>query len=77
MGPSLGFVTDVSFFSVGLCYILWSVLLHHWICIAPLLELIAHFEVVLRQCFSILKVKTSVKLLQSYPTVVKLINLVE
>ena len=26
------------FFSVDLCYILWSVLLHHLICIAPLLE---------------------------------------
>ena len=37
MGPSLGFVTDVFFiFCVELCYILWSVLLHHWSCIAPL-----------------------------------------
>ena len=49
-------------------YILWSVLLHHLICIAPLLELIAPLleliaplleinctiGVVLRQCFSIL-----------------------
>ena len=34
MSPSLGFVTDV-FFSVDLCYILWSVLLYHLICIAP------------------------------------------
>ena len=57
MGPSLGFVTNVFysaqngsesrfrdkcfFFSVDLCYILWSVLLHHLICIAPLAELIA------------------------------------
>ena len=24
------------FFCVELCYILWSVLLHHWICVAPL-----------------------------------------
>ena len=29
------------FFSVDLCYILWSVLLHHLICNAPLLELTA------------------------------------
>ena len=40
MGPSLGFVSNV-FFRVDLCYILWSVLLHHLICIGPLLELIA------------------------------------
>ena len=32
------------FFSVDLCYILWSVLLHHLICIAPLLELIAPLD---------------------------------
>ena len=44
MGPSLSFVTNVFFFSVDLCYILWSVLLHHWICIAPLLELIAPLD---------------------------------
>ena len=44
MGPSLGFVTNAFFFSVDLCYILWSVLLHHLICIAPLLELIAPLE---------------------------------
>ena len=52
MGPSLGFVTDV-FFSVELCYILWSVLLHHGICIAPL-EVNCTVGVVLRHCFSIL-----------------------
>ena len=53
MGPSLGFVTDGFSFSVELCYILWSVLLHHWICIAPL-EINCTFGVVLRHCFSIL-----------------------
>ena len=44
MGPSLGFVTNGFFFSVDLCYILWSVLLHHLICIAPLVEYIALLE---------------------------------
>ena len=32
------------FFSVDLCYILWSVLLHHLMCIVPLLELIGPLE---------------------------------
>ena len=41
MGPSLGFVSNVWFFfggggGVDLCYILWSVLLHHLFCIEPL-----------------------------------------
>ena len=54
MGPSLGFVTDVFFFIVDLCYILWSVLLHHRICNALLLEINCTIGVVLRQCFSIL-----------------------
>ena len=40
-------------FCVELCYILWSVLLHHWICIAPL-EINRTIGVVLRHCFSIL-----------------------
>ena len=53
MGPSLGFVTCF-FFSVDLCYILWSVLLHNSICIVPLLEVNFIIGVVLRQCFSIL-----------------------
>ena len=44
MGPSLGFVTNVLFFSVDLCFILWSVLLHHLICLAPLVELITPSE---------------------------------
>ena len=54
MGPSLGFMTNVFFFSVDLCYILWSVLLHYLICIAPLVEINCTIGVVLRQCFSIL-----------------------
>ena len=33
---------------------LWSVLLHHWICIAPLLEYNCTIGVVLRHYFSIL-----------------------
>ena len=41
MGPSLGFVTNV-FFSVDLCYMVC--LLHHLICNAPLLSLIAPLE---------------------------------
>ena len=53
MGPSLGFVTNV-FFRVDLCYILWSVLLHHRISSAPLLEINCTIGVVFRQCFSIL-----------------------
>ena len=70
MGLSLGFVTNVFysaqnrsesrfrvkcfFFRVDLCYILWSVLLHHLICIVPLLEINCPIGLVLRQCFSIL-----------------------
>ena len=42
------------FFSDDLCYILWSVLLHHLMCIVPLLEINWPIGVVLRQCFSIL-----------------------
>ena len=42
------------FFRVDLCYLLWSVLLHHLICIAPLLEINCTIGLVLRQCFSIL-----------------------
>ena len=42
------------FFRVDLCYLLWSVLLHHLICMAPLLELNCTIGLVLRQCFSIL-----------------------
>ena len=53
IGPSLGFVTDVFFLCVELCYILRSVLLHHWICNSPL-ELNCIIGVVLRHCFSIL-----------------------
>ena len=53
MGPSLGFVTDVFFVCVELCYILWSVLLHYWICNAPLWEFNCTIGVVLRHCFSI------------------------
>ena len=53
MGPSPGFVTDV-FFSVEQCYILWSVLLHHWFCITPLLEYNCTIGVVFRHYFSIL-----------------------
>ena len=34
----------LGFFSVDLCYILWSVLLYHLICILPLVELIAPLE---------------------------------
>ena len=51
MGPSVGLVTDV-FFCVELCYTLWSVLLHHWICVGPL-EINCTIGVVLRHCFSI------------------------
>ena len=40
-------------FCVELCHILWSVLLHHWICIAPL-EINCTIGVVLCHCFSIL-----------------------
>ena len=40
-------------FCVELCYILWSVLLHHWVCIAPL-EINCTIGVVLRHCFLIL-----------------------
>ena len=59
MSPSLGFVTDV-FFSVDLCYILWSVLLHHLICIVPLLErLIAPLEL---YCASVSQYYLSFKL---------------
>ena len=54
MGPSLGFVTNVCFFSVDLCYIIWSVLLHHLIYVAPLVELNCKVGVVLCPCFSIL-----------------------
>ena len=70
MGPSLGFVTNVFysaqngsesrfrvkcfFFRVDLCYILWSVLLHHLNCISPLLDINCTIRCVLRQCFSIL-----------------------
>ena len=50
---SLGFVSNV-FFRVDLCYILWSVLLHHLICNAPLLEINCTIGFLLRQCFSIL-----------------------
>ena len=39
MGPSLGSMSNVWFFWVDLCYILWSVLMHHLICISPLLEI--------------------------------------
>ena len=42
------------FFRVDLCYILWSVLLHHLICNAPLLEINCKIGFLLRQCFSIL-----------------------
>ena len=45
---------DSCFFSVEQCYILWSVLLHHWFCIAPLLEYKCTIGVVLRHYFSIL-----------------------
>ena len=44
MGPSLGFVTNVFFLVFNLCYILRSVLLHHLICIEPLVELITPLE---------------------------------
>ena len=54
MGPSLGFVSNVFFSRVNLCYILWSVLLHHLICNAPLLEINCTIGFVLHQCFSIL-----------------------
>ena len=37
-------MTNVCFFSVDLCFILWSVLLHHLIYVAPLVELIAPLE---------------------------------
>ena len=40
------------FFSVDLCYMLWSVLLHH--SCSPLLEINCTIGVVLCQCFSIL-----------------------
>ena len=52
MGPSLGFVTDGFFFSVELCYILWSVLLHHWV-YAHCWRINCTIGVVLRHCFSI------------------------
>ena len=54
MGSSLGFVSNVFFFWVDLCYVLWSVLLHHLIRFAPLLEINCTIGSVLRQCFSIL-----------------------
>ena len=59
MGLSLGFVTNVFFFSVDLCYILWSVLLHHLICIAPLVESGAPLEL---YCASVSQYYLSFKL---------------
>ena len=44
----------VVFFEVDLCYILWSVLLHHLICLLPLLEFNCTVGFVMGQCFSIL-----------------------
>ena len=59
MGPSLGFATNIYFFSVDLCYILWSVLLHHLICIEPLVELNAPLEL---YCASVSQYYLSFKL---------------
>ena len=47
------------FFRVDLSYILWSVLLHHLICIAPLLELIAPLDL---YCASVSQYYLSFKL---------------
>ena len=47
------------FFRVNLCYILWSVLLHHLICITPLLELIAPLDL---YCASVSQYYLSFKL---------------
>ena len=59
MGPSLGFVTNVFFFSVDLCYILWSVLLHHLICMRHCWRLVAPLEL---YCTSVSQYYLSFKL---------------
>ena len=59
MGPSLSFVSNDFYFRIDLCYILWSVLLHHLICIAPLLELNAPLDL---YCSSVSQYYLSFKL---------------
>ena len=58
-GSESGFRDKCFFFSDHLCYILWSVLLHHLICISPLVELIAPLEL---YCASVSQYYLSFKL---------------
>ena len=54
MGPSLSFVSNDFFFRIDLCYILWSVLLHHLICLCAIVGANCTIGFVLLQSFSIL-----------------------
>ena len=58
-GSESRFRVKCFFFRVNLCYILWSVLLHHLICITPLLELIAPLDL---YCASVSQYYLSFKL---------------